>query len=50
MKNKKEEKEQSIRRIDRKEKENLEKGTTIAKDAVIEIIKSGIDIAMNKFN
>ena len=32
------------------EKENLEKGTTIAKDAVIEIIKSGIDIAMNKFN
>ena len=28
----------------------LDKGTTIAKDAIIEIIKNGIDIAMNKYN
>ena len=28
----------------------LEEGTDKAKDAVIEIIKNGIDIAMNKFN
>ena len=28
----------------------LDEGTTIAKDAVIEIIKNGIDSAMNKFN
>ena len=32
------------------EKEMLDKSTTTAKDAVIEIIKSGIDDAMNKFN
>ena len=30
--------------------EKLEEGTDKAKDAVIEIIKNGIDIAMNKFN
>jgi len=32
------------------EKEKLDKATTIAKDAIVEIIKNGIDIAMNKFN
>ena len=32
------------------EKEILDKGCENAKDAVIEIIKSGIDIAMNKYN
>ena len=30
--------------------EKLDKGTTLAKDAIIEIIKSGVDIAMNKYN
>lgn len=30
--------------------EILEKATTLAKDAVVEIIKSGVDNAMNKFN
>ena len=32
------------------ELEKLEEGTEIAKEAVVEIIKNGIDIAMNKFN
>lgn len=32
------------------EKEILNKGCEVAKTAVIEIIKNGIDIAMNKFN
>lgn len=36
--------------IPEEEKEKLEKGTDLAKEAVVEIIKSGIDIAMNKFN
>ena len=36
--------------IPEKEKEILDKATTIAKDAVVEIIKSGVDNAMNKFN
>lgn len=36
--------------VPEEEKEKLEKGTDLAKEAVIEIIKSGIDIAMNKFN
>ncbi len=36
--------------IPEEEKEKLEKGTELAKEAVIEIIKNGIDIAMNKFN
>ena len=36
--------------ISEEEKEKLGKGTDFAKEAVIEIIKSGIDIAMNKFN
>ena len=30
--------------------EILEKATMLAKDAVVEIIKSGVDNAMNKFN
>ena len=32
------------------DKEKLDKGTDLAKEAVIEIIRNGIDIAMNKFN
>ena len=28
----------------------LDDATTTAKDAIIEILKNGIDIAMNKFN
>lgn len=36
--------------IPEEDREKLEKGTDLAKEAVIEIIKSGIDIAMNKFN
>lgn len=36
--------------IPREEQKKLDKGTELAKEAVIEIIKSGIDIAMNKFN
>ncbi len=36
--------------ISEEEKEVLDKGTTIAKDAVLEILKNGIDNAMNKIN
>lgn len=36
--------------ISENEKEKLDKGVLLAKEAVIEIIKNGIDIAMNKFN
>lgn len=36
--------------ISDEDKAKLDKGTDLAKDAVIEIIKNGIDIAMNKFN
>lgn len=36
--------------VDEEEKEVLKKGVEKAKDAVIEIVKNGIDIAMNKFN
>lgn len=32
------------------DKEQLNKGTEKAKEAVIEIIKNGVDSAMNKFN
>ena len=39
-----------IGKIPEHEKEVLDKSTTLAKDATIEIIKNGIDIAMNKFN
>ena len=34
----------------KEDEENLDKGTDLAKEAIIEIIKNGIDIAMNKFN
>ena len=36
--------------ISEEDEEKLDKGTDLAKEAVIEIIKNGIDIAMNKFN
>ncbi len=36
--------------ISEQDKEKLNRGTDLAKDAIVEIIKSGIDIAMNKFN
>lgn len=36
--------------IPEEDKEKLEKGTELAKEAVIEIMKNGIDIAMNKYN
>ena len=36
--------------ISEEDKEKLEKATDLAKDAIIEIIKNGIDTAMNKFN
>ena len=39
-----------IGKIPEQDKEIFEKSTDLARDAVIEIIKSGIDIAMNKFN
>ncbi len=36
--------------IPEEEKEILDKSTSLAKDAAVEIIKSGVDNAMNKFN
>ena len=36
--------------IDEEDKEKLDDGVEKAKDALIEILKSNIDIAMNKFN
>lgn len=39
-----------IGKIPKEEMNELEEGTKIAKEAVVEIIKNGIDIAMNKFN
>lgn len=36
--------------IPKEERELLDKATTKAKDAIIEILKSGIDKAMNQFN
>lgn len=36
--------------IPEEDKEKLEEGTNLAKEAVIEMIKNGVDIAMNKFN
>ena len=36
--------------INKEDKEILDKATTRGKEAVIEIIKNGVDIAMNKFN
>lgn len=39
-----------IGKISKEEQETLEEGTKKAKNAVIEIIKNGIDSAMNQFN
>ena len=39
-----------IGKISKEEQEFLDKGVEKAKDAVIEIIKNGIDFAMNKYN
>ncbi len=39
-----------IGEIPEKDKQMLEEGTNLAKEAIVEIIKNGIDIAMNKFN
>lgn len=36
--------------VAKEDMEKLEKGTDKAKDAVIEILKNGVDSAMNKFN
>lgn len=36
--------------ISKDEKEILEKGIIKAKDAVLEILKNGVDTAMNKYN
>ena len=36
--------------VPEEEKELLDKSCEVAKDAVIEILKNGIDIAMNRFN
>lgn len=36
--------------MNKEDEEKLDKATTIAKDAIIEIIKNGVDKAMNKFN
>ncbi len=36
--------------VSEEEQKELEKGVEKAKEAIIEILKSGIDIAMNKFN
>ena len=39
-----------IGKVSAEEKETLSKGTTIAKNAVIEIIKNGVESSMNKYN
>lgn len=39
-----------IGQIEKEDKEPLEKGIEKAAKAVLEILKSGIDISMNKFN
>lgn len=36
--------------IPEEDKEKLEQGTTLAKEAVIEILKNGMDSAMNQYN
>lgn len=36
--------------VQEEEQEELDKGAEKAKKAIIEILKNGIDIAMNKFN
>ena len=39
-----------IGKISKEEADKLDKGVEKAKEAVIEIIKKGIDVAMNKYN
>ena len=39
-----------IGKISKEEQEKLGEGTTLAKNGIIEIIKNGVDSAMNKFN
>ena len=39
-----------IGKLSNKTKEELEEGTTKATEAVTQILKNGIDTAMNKFN
>lgn len=39
-----------IGNIPEEEKETLDKATTLAKNAIIEIVKNGVDKAMNKYN
>lgn len=39
-----------IGKVSEEDKKILDKSTTLAKDAVIEIVKNGVDKAMNKFN
>ena len=39
-----------IGKVPSEELKQLDKGTEIAKEAIVEIIKNGIDIAMNKLN
>lgn len=36
--------------VPEEERTKLEEGTTKAKESIIEIVKNGIDVAMNKFN
>lgn len=36
--------------INKEDIEKLDNSTTLAKDAIVEIIKNGVDIAMNKYN
>ena len=39
-----------IGKVSKEELEKLDEGTLVAKEAIVEIIKNGVDIAMNKFN
>ncbi len=39
-----------IGKMPQTDKDILEKATTLGKEAILEIIKNGVDIAMNKFN
>ena len=39
-----------IGKIPQTDKDILEKATILGKEAILEIIKNGVDIAMNKFN
>ena len=39
-----------IGKLPKEEYEELQKGTELAKKAIVEILANGVDIAMNKFN